>query len=51
VSVDTLSRYAQYCYLAEQPLDWALFGSLLVFLTQFVRLQTGFLFGAKLKMS
>ncbi len=33
----TITKWAEYAFLAEQPIDWALFACLLVFLTHFTR--------------
>lgn len=37
LSAEQLTAWAQRCFIAKQPFDWALFGALLVFLAQFTR--------------
>jgi hypothetical protein len=38
-------KLAKYAFLLEQPMDWALFVCLLVFLTHFARRQLAVLWG------
>ena len=43
----TVMRLARWFFLAEQPMDWALFFCLLVFLTHFLRRRFAVLMGAQ----
>jgi hypothetical protein len=45
VAPPTIMKLAKYAFLLEQPMDWALFVCLLVFLTHFARRQLAVLWG------